>query len=178
MDILTQLKEQTKQKHLEVEANSGISKIFDHSITVKEYQDILQNNYNAYYNTESAISSYFPIESIATWIFNDLEKPTSSNLEFQLDNNYQALGAQYVIEGSLLGSAYIAKEIGNCHNLNSLKPQSFYTRPDKSRINRWSTFKKQMQDQSFTKQQTEDIIAGANKTFDLFNTVFTNKVVI
>lgn len=184
MDLLSHLRQATKDLHEATEEYSNASKIIDYSIEQKEYISLLQENYIAYKSIECAIAEKRPhtlldklmhTPEISSWISKDLngDVPQASNT-FRFNSAIEALGGIYVITGSLLGGALLGKHLLECKNIQG-KEHNFYSIKDRSRIGRWQNFKKEMSSSSFTPSEEESIIQGANKAFQLFLDVFKTK---
>ena len=175
--ILEVLKKETLNLHKSVEKVSGVDQIIDYSITKDNYFNILNKNYLAYYVSENAINNYINYgNDISNWIKHDLNDNIlylEKKYILVLDNLNEAIGAKYVVEGSLLGGAFISKHLKDCSNLKDLKSQRFYSKSDKTRINRWLNFKEEIISKTFSHKEEKDIINGAVKTFNVFKNYYS-----
>lgn len=185
-NILARLKSETRTDHENTEAISGAEAIMNHSISQEAYFNLLLKNLYAYKEVEAKIKPYASGEivdkihflpPISKWILKDLKDAlTQVHLESDIPfaNKFEAIGAIYVLEGSLLGGAVIAKHVAECENLNSLGEQSFYSK-EKKRISRWRKFMKVMNEEEFSEREKDDIIKGAKKAFNIFEFHFQKK---
>ena len=181
--ILVRLKNETKELHHAVEKISGVNKILEGTLTKNEYFNILQKNYAAYYFVEQQIiefSSYkyfkkatlFP--SISSWIKQDLNIANGETLSradkpiIKFDNYLMAIGATYVLEGSLLGGAFIANHIEKCENIKKLPPQFFYKKASGERIKRWKILTSYLSSKEYTNDEMDTIVDGAKRAFLIF----------
>ena len=151
----------------------------DHTISLDEYIKVLKANYIAYAKAESQLSP-LQNESIASWIQIDLqaleaELPMTSGSNEE-KSGIAKLGVQYVIEGSLLGGAMIAKHITQCLALKNLPVQQFYAAGSPDRANRWRDFVTMMNSKDLTDQEYTEIIDAANQTFEMFRQAFLDNL--
>jgi heme oxygenase len=183
-NILQSLKEETNLLHDIVDKSSGADKIISHSITKNEFANLLTKNYLAYstidanidnFGQEDLVKPIYFLPRISNWVAKDLQKISSSlpiiNTSFFLNNKFEALGAIYVTEGSLLGGLFIGKHLTECNNLKNSIQSEFYT-TDKSRLNRWKIFKNYLNEKKFTDSEIRKIIDGAKKSFSFFIKTF------
>ena len=159
--ILQRLRSETRAAHESLEQISGADKILNHSISLEEYSALLKSNYIAYAKAESQLAP-LQNESIASWIQKDVqaleaELPRASGSNDQKSDTAK-LGVQYVIEGSLLGGAMIAKHITQCPALKNLPVQQFYAAGSPDRTNRWREFVTMMNSKDLTEQESIEII--------------------
>lgn len=177
--ILNKLRENTRKLHEELEGKNLASKIMDHSITREEYELLLYQNLLAYSKVENTIADYLPqntptkTEKIKT----DLHNMGLKNIEFKwgqefgCQNEFEAIGAAYVMEGSALGGMMIGKEIRNCESLNSLPEQNFFN-PSKDSAKGWNSFLKLLRNRTFTEEEAQIASKKAVETFELFGNSF------
>ncbi|WP_053970969.1 biliverdin-producing heme oxygenase [Mangrovimonas sp. ST2L15] len=181
-NILKRLKEETQVLHANVENLSGADKILNYTIQKEEYKDLLQKNYQAYQQVENLIEpfqdspelkSLFPRDKISFWAYEDLNRQPNpyNKIDLQLENAFQALGALYVLEGSTMGMSVIAKHLERCEGLVLNKPQRLYSQ-NSSKIQRWLSYKEQVNELQFSKQEEDEVVKGANKAFLIFQKSF------
>jgi heme oxygenase len=86
-----------------------------------------------------------------------------------ITNTGAALGALYVLEGSTLGGAIIAKMIRT--KISGLPGESlrFFTSYGEQTTEKWAAFRQALNAWATTQQQKEAIIFGANETFQQFH---------
>ncbi|SCY35621.1 Heme oxygenase [Nonlabens sp. Hel1_33_55] len=175
MNILERLRAETREAHINLEQISGAGKIMDHTISLDEYIKVLKANYIAYAKVESQLSP-LQNESIASWIAADLhllnENLPEIHDNFKVENEMQRHGVMYVIEGSLLGGAMIAKHITECPKLKHLPQQQFYAPASPDRAKRWRGFTSHMSSLQLSDSQADQIVLAANGTFELFRQSF------
>lgn len=117
------LKEKTKKQHDETEAKLQSQKIFDKSYTLDDYKKLLLHNYHLISRYEPQIQEklkHYPelklelrskINAIKTDLSN-LDIVIKPEAETQnLENEAEAFGALYVMEGSTLGGNVIVKQL-------------------------------------------------------------------
>jgi len=83
------------------------------------------------------------------------------------------LGARYVLEGSALGGAFIARHLEKALPELARKASNFW-RIQKSAAERWSSFLLMLAQLDNDRQGRSQAIAGASETFDLFLSVFAD----
>ncbi|RZS99857.1 biliverdin-producing heme oxygenase [Aquimarina brevivitae] len=184
------LKEKTAEAHKNTESNNSAKYIIDHSITKHQYTRLLLANYNVYSVVEEKItqqSKHLPValhDFISSDKSNRLERDLLNagvtNLHHQKSNDVlleiakpmQAIGAMYVIEGSMLGGIMIANHLEHCKALRDLKEHHFFGGDPKIHIQRWKKFVNALDSLAVTETELHDIITGANATFQYFDRVF------
>ena len=94
-----------------------------------------------------------------------------------IENNLQCLGALYVMEGSTLGGATIARLIESKTKLSSKCGLAFFNGYGAATITMWQTFKNQLDSILLKPEDEYVVIQSANETFarfsdwiDLYNT--------
>lgn len=174
-----QLKEQTRQEHLQLEKKllSRISEID----TVSDYVDLLAVLYGYYGAVENVLTHHLRdttgihfherlkaarlLEDIAIYSPNH-PTPSLCPRVPQIASFYSALGVIYVLEGSTLGGQIIAKLISR--KLNVASGLNFFLSYGDDVERMWASFKDVLRKPCTPGQQTE-AVAGAKQTFQTFN---------
>lgn len=79
----------------------------------------------------------------------------------------ELLGMHYVLEGSNNGGRYIAKKVRAAYDLEEDKPGTRYLDPyGKAQREKWMAFKATMDEQSFSAEEREKMVAAAQGMFD------------
>jgi heme oxygenase len=179
MTALDQLRAETRAIHDSLDKISGADLIMNHTVTHKQYQQILANNYCCYKTTQDALRPYAYNFNFAKKILADLNSETIKCEEKSLflESKYEALGAAYVLSGSQLGATIIGKAVKESPSLSHLPQQQFYSRPSKTDQQFWKNHLKKLKDESLSADQIQEIISGAVKTFDLFKSTFESNPV-
>ena len=174
--MLDRLREETAELHKSLEKDNLANKIITHSITLEEYKNLLFQNFIAYKIAEAEIAKYLPLKTEKTAkLRTDLNSLRVNNLDFQLDffcnNEAEAIGAAYVIEGSAMGGMLIGKEIHNCPALNGILDQQFFSGKRDS-MKGWNQFLKFLRSKDFSESEIETAARKAKETFLLFEKAF------
>jgi len=177
MEILNSLREATQQLHADIEKDNTANKIMDHSISLEEYKLLLVQNYVAYKATEVEIQKFLPDYKAdkTVRLQKDLANLGIGNLDCALDfncnNESEAIGAAYVVEGSAMGGMLIGKEIKNCPALDSISNQHFFN-GERSSMMGWNKFLKYLRSRNFSDQEINSATSKARETFLLFQKAF------
>jgi len=184
--MLKYLKEKTTQIHNELEQNNIAKKIMDHSISFHEYRELLLQNYLFYYTVESeAIKKSEVLEpAMQSFVSNNKSKHLAldlqnlgisstkisqiQNLDFELTTESEIIGAIYVSEGSALGGMMIRKQVPKCTALSRIETHHFFNPEAANPLDRWKTFKANVESYSPKKLNQEEALKAAVKTFKLF----------
>jgi len=177
MEMLNNLREETKELHNDIEKDNIANKIMDHSISLEEYKLLLFQNYIAYKSAESEIDKFLSDYGTdkTDRLKLDLENIGLSSFEcelkFKCSNEAEAIGAAYVIEGSAMGGMLIGKEIKNCNSLHSLQDQYFFN-GERSSMTGWNAYLKYLRSREFSEQEISSATKKAQETFLLFKEAF------
>ncbi len=178
--MLSKLREATTVLHKEIEVGNLAGKIMDHSISMEDYKLLLLQNYVCYKVVEHHILAYLPnfscIKSIQlekdlrqlnvdTSIYKRYEE------QFNCNSKSEALGAAYVVEGSVLGGMMIAKELEKCENLSTISEHHFFN-GDRKNVSGWKMFCNQLKAKEFTQIEQNEATQKAKETFQFFGKVF------
>ncbi|WP_051119641.1 biliverdin-producing heme oxygenase [Gillisia sp. CAL575] len=179
--MINSLREHTKSLHQEIEKDNLAGLIMDHSISLAEYKTLLLQNYISYKLVENAVIPY--LKDFGSIKSDQLEKDLNAldvNLNvverfkngISCSNKVEALGAAYVVEGSVLGGLMIAKELKNCKNLEDIKEHRFFN-GDRNNISGWKTFLKKINSEDFSEEEKLQASNKAKDTFMFFGKVFS-----
>ena len=179
--MISKLREETQQLHKEIEKDNLAGSIMDHSISSHDYKTLLLQNYISYKVVENAIQPHL----------NDFGKTKSEQLAKDLNalevdativkkyenaitctNKVEALGAAYVVEGSVLGGMMIAKELKNCQELSHIATHHFFN-GDRNNVSGWKNFLKQLNAAEFSEEEKVQASNKAKETFKFFGKVFS-----
>lgn len=173
------LKEQTKQQHDETEANLQSQKIFDKSYTLDDYKNLLIHNYKLISRYEPQIheklknypelklDSRTKIDALKTDL-NKLNILTESETPaHNLENEAEAFGALYVMEGSTLGGNVIAKQLKKNPEFENVDFNYFGVYGENTG-SYWQEFKSII-DEKISEEQYQDCVKGAKKAYQLLS---------
>ena len=176
--MLSNLREETAELHRELENDNLANRIMDHTISITQYITLLMQNFIAYQSAETEINKYLTEAGCekTTRLAKDLknlgiENP-GINLPFKCSSRAEAIGASYVIEGSVMGGMIIGKELEKCENLKGLKKQHFFS-GDRSSIKGWNEFLKAVRLEEFSDADINAAVSKAKETFLLFQKAFS-----
>ena len=177
--ISAYLKEQTKQQHDDTEAKLQSQKIFDKSYTLDDYKTLLIHNYKLINRYEPQIQEQlknYPelkldlrskINSLKTDLNNlnistENEEPTQN-----LENEAEAFGALYVMEGSTLGGNVIGKQLKRNPEFEGVEFNYFGVYGE-STGPYWQEFKSII-DEKISEENYESCVTGAKKAYQLLS---------
>ena len=183
--ISAYLKEQTRQDHDETEDNLQSKKIFDKSYTLDDYKKLLLYNYKLINQYEPQIAEKLKdhtdlkldlrskIEALKIDLENlniaiETENPISN-----LENEAEAFGALYVMEGSTLGGNVIAKQLKKNPEFENVE-FNYFGMYGENTGPYWQEFKSII-DEQITEEQYEDCVNGAKKAYQLLSSLVITK---
>ncbi len=181
--ILDHLKTQTSDLHKETEQDNLARFILDHSITMSQYMDLLQQNWYAYHSIDQIISaneSQIPayLKEFADGAKSDALQKDIKAINFTTDSaainsdkkitGAMILGMIYVTEGSMMGGLLIRKNLESCTLLNSSLEHHFFGKSAPEVLKRWNAFKNAVNEQEFSDAEMEEAVAGAKLAFTIF----------
>jgi len=80
------------------------------------------------------------------------------------------IGALYVIEGSMLGTLLLSRNIIECDNLKNITSHSFFNLNNhKEKVNNWKSFSDIVNNKVFSESERKDASLVAEETFRLFS---------
>ncbi|MEH3114611.1 biliverdin-producing heme oxygenase [Pedobacter terrae] len=179
--LSTNIKEATKVAHqnLEKQVVLKLKAIRNHA----DYADLLKHFYAYFSHIEETIKPYIT-ESIlpdyaqrrnSAYIKADILELGSDISELpyttvpKIENAVQALGALYVLEGSIMGGSIIVKML---EKVGVSKGVSFFSGYGEATGMMWGNFIAVLNNQAKTEQEEEQAITAANETFKHFAHVF------
>ena len=174
------LKERTKEQHDETEAKLQSKKIFDKSYTIDDYKNLLSQNYKLISVFEPQIyqklGKYKNLKLEKRLKTNaikmDLENlNVSTDLDFSdneiLENEAEAFGALYVIEGSTLGGNVIVKHLKKNPDFETIDFNYFGIYGENTGPF-WQEFKSII-DEKILEEHYEQCVIGAKKAYKLLS---------
>ncbi|WP_312765886.1 biliverdin-producing heme oxygenase [Epilithonimonas sp.] len=173
------LKEQTKQQHDDTEAKLQSQKIFDKSYTLDDYKTLLIHNYKLISRYEPQVQEQlkdYPELKLDLRSKIDALKIDLSNLDIEtgseasaqnLENEAEAFGALYVMEGSTLGGNVISKQLRKNPEFEDVEFNYFGVYGENTGPF-WQEFKSIL-DEKITEAQYNDCVTGAKKAYQLLS---------
>lgn len=171
------LKQNTADYHDAAEKLFNSEKIFNKTFTLEDYKKIIHTNYLMLLHSEDKIfnslsDKYADKLQLAErkklpLIEKDLEclslenQPASHHLEF--DNEHEALGAMYVIEGSTLGGNVIAKQLSKTEGFDAVT-FNFFGCYQENTGPMWKSFKEVL-DTEVAEEKYGEVLSGAKKLY-------------
>lgn len=179
--LSTAIKEATKEAHLNLE-----KKVVQKMKAIRsdaDYADFLKHFYAYFNQVEKAIAPYITAELLpdhtmrrnSSYLKQDIEElgltvdelPAATAPE--VTNTLQALGALYVMEGSVMGGPIIVKML---EKFGITKGVSFFSGYGEATGQMWGKFVAVLNAQANNNAEAQQAIAAANDTFSNFGTVF------
>ncbi|BAV05955.1 heme oxygenase [Filimonas lacunae] len=175
------IKEATKEAHLFLEKK--VVKQLKEIRTNKDYADFLKHFYAYFNHLEKAIAPFITVDVLpdyaqrrnSSYLKNDIEELGSDISELpattvpQITSTLQALGALYVMEGSIMGGPIIVKML---EKANITTGVSFYSGYGENTGQMWGVFTGVMNAQAKTEEEESVAIEAAKETFLKFSDVF------
>ncbi|WP_294207360.1 biliverdin-producing heme oxygenase [uncultured Chryseobacterium sp.] len=171
------LKHHTSVYHDAAEKLFNSEKIFNKTFTLDDYKKIIRNNYVMLLNSEESIEKSLSRE----WsdkiqlskrkkfplIEKDLEslslKGRQASDPLTFENEHEALGALYVIEGSTLGGNVIAKQLSKTEGFDGISFHFFGCYQENTGP-MWKSFKEALDD-GVNEEDYDKVLAGARKLY-------------
>jgi len=179
--LSTSIKEATKEAHLNLE-----KKVVQKMKAIRsdaDYADFLKHFYAYFNQVEQAIAPYITTELLpdhaerrnSSYLKQDIEElgsnvndlPTATAPE--INNTIQALGALYVMEGSIMGGPIIVKML---EKFGITKGVSFFSGYGEATGQMWGKFVAVLNAQANNEAEEQQAITTANDTFSNFGEVF------
>jgi heme oxygenase len=187
--ILERLRSETRPQHDRLEEVAGSEKLATGTLSPAEYLKLLKANYVAHRRLEGAVLDMPEMKKLladrqkASLLEADLRQAgidpdlTWEELEqvlppLQLQNQHQALGAQYVMEGATLGGVVILRALLQHPQLQALQPFHYYGCYGGDNGKRWSQFRKIMLALVQSPQEEEEILKGSLSAYQYFEKAF------
>ena len=189
VNILERLRTETRTNHDRLEEVAASDKLANGALTAAEYIKLLEANYAAHRQLESAVLGFPRMETLldgrqkTPLLETDLQQagiaPAAvwEQLKTQLPapqpaSRYQALGMQYVMEGATLGGVVILKALQQHPQLQQHQPFHYYGCYGGDTGRRWSSFKQLLQQEAQGPQAEAEILEGAKEAYQLFEKAF------
>lgn len=169
------LKEETKQEHDKTEESLQSNKIFDKSYTLENYKNLLIHNYFLVSKYEPQVNKFlhkYPELKLDTRrkilaITSDLDNLNvdinNDSIAHNLDNEAEAFGALYVMEGSTLGGNVIMKQLRKNPAFEDITFNYFGIYGNKTGL-MWQEFKAFL-DERISEKDYQSCITGARKAY-------------
>jgi len=184
--LSTNIKEATKDAHLNLE-----KKVIQKMKAIRsdaDYSDFLKYFYTYFSQIEQAIAPYITPQLLpdykdrrnSAYIKNDIEELGGNVNDIPtvtlpvIENELQALGALYVMEGSIMGGPIIVKML---EKGGITSGTSFFSGYGEATGQKWGVFTTVMNQQAATPEQENIAIEAANETFVHFGGVFEQETV-
>jgi len=179
--VSTKIKEATKQAHQELEKTVVLQL---KSVRSKaDYAKVLKNFYAYFQAVERAITPYITRENLpdiadrrnSSYIKKDIEELGANTDELpvafapQINNVFQAFGALYVLEGSIMGGPYIVQML---QKYGMDKGFNFFSGYGAESRSMWEAFTTILNRIPQTEEEENMMIQTADETFKRFGDVF------
>ncbi|WP_126972705.1 biliverdin-producing heme oxygenase [Gynurincola endophyticus] len=180
------IKEATKSAHqqLEVVVVKKLKAIRSHA----DYADLLKHFYSYFSTVEKTIAPYITTEVLpdysqrrtSIYLKQDIEALGFSTQELpaaqapEINSTIEALGALYVMEGSIMGGKIIVQMLEKGGITNGV---SFFSGYGENTGRMWGAFTEVMNHHAPTEADEQKAIHAANETFSRFGDVFTSSLV-
>lgn len=172
------LKQNTAEYHDAAEKLFNSEKIFSKTFTVEDYKKIIHTNYLMLLHSEDKIFSSLAdkfgeklqlkqraklpliekdLASLA------LENRTADSHILEFENEHEALGAMYVIEGSTLGGNVIAKQLSKTEGFDEVT-FNFFGCYQENTGPMWKNFKEVL-DTEVAEENYQEVLSGAKKLY-------------
>lgn len=179
--LSTNIKDATKTAHLNLE-----KKVIEKLKGIRsnaDYADFLSYFYAYFSVVEKAIAPFITEQLLpdykerrnSIYLKNDIEELGGQTEEVlpitppQITSQLQALGALYVMEGSIMGGSIIIKML---EKGGITKGISFFSGYGEATVQKWSVFVSVLNQQAANHIQEQEVITAANEAFARFEEVF------
>ena len=171
------LKQNTAEFHDAAEKLFNSEKIFNKTFTLEDYKKIINTNYLMLLHSEDQIFNSLN-EKFAEklqldqrkklpLIEKDLEnlslKNRATSHALEINNENEALGMMYVIEGSTLGGNVIAKQLSKTEGFDNVA-FNFFGCYQENTGPMWKNFKEVL-DTEVTEENYDEVLSGAKKLY-------------
>lgn len=186
--ISTELKERTKDAHMALEKI-----VVEHLKAIQtreDYTRLLKYFYAFFQEVEKAIAPFVTSEVVPDYserrnashlkadieaLGGDVRKDMPQAAVPSITNKYQALGALYVMEGSVLGGRTIVKMLGKSNISTGI---SFFSGYGENTPVLWGRFIELLNQQITREEHKQEAIQAAKDTFNLFAVTFRDTAVL
>ncbi|MBV8328732.1 biliverdin-producing heme oxygenase [Chryseobacterium sp.] len=171
------LKQNTADYHDAAEKLFNSEKIFNKTFTLEDYKKIIHTNYLMLLHSEDQIFSSLSDKYSQKLQLNerkklyliekDLKSLSLDNQEItnplELNNEHEAFGAMYVIEGSTLGGNVIAKQLSKTEGFDEVT-FNFFGCYQENTGPMWKSFKEVL-DTEIKEENYDEVLSGAKKLY-------------
>jgi heme oxygenase (biliverdin-IX-beta and delta-forming) len=180
--ILARLKSRTAHQHQATEATVDLMR---DDYTLEDYRNLLVRFYSFYKPFEAKMSENLAANSVEFnhherlntpkliadltslgMSENDLSQVESFADVPKLDSKERIFGSLYVIEGSTLGGQVISRHLKQKFDIDETNGAAFFSGYGKDTGKMWNGYREAVTNFAETDADTEEIIAGANETFE------------
>ncbi len=171
------LKKNTAEYHDTAEKLFQSHKIFTKTFTLNDYKKIIYNNYLMLLHSEKKIFNLLnenygenlQLEKrkkfhLIEKDFSTLHLKDDSTISFDISDEFEALGALYVIEGSTLGGNVIAKQLSKTEGFEEISFYFFGCYQEKTGT-MWKNFKEVL-DYQIKEDNHDKVLSGAKKMYE------------
>ena len=189
MQASTFLRENTRDAHRATEKSAQSHLIMSGTITTADYTAMMAANYKVWSGVHTALKQYQATTGTTAWIrhlapmVDHLEKdlqmlslspPKNQTPTSLLINSDQAaLGACYVLFGSLLGGVHIYRALQKNASVEALGALHFYEACSQSDRSKWQSFQQQLDEYLYTPARQQAAANTAKSVFLLFQEAYT-----
>ncbi|MBE9586190.1 biliverdin-producing heme oxygenase [Mucilaginibacter sp. JRF] len=185
--LSTNIKAETHSAHQELEGK--VVRRLKAIRSNEDYADLLKYFYAYFSAIENAIATYINESVIPDWanrrhanaIATDIQELGFSVNDLPpvvvptISNTLQALGALYVMEGSIMGGPYIVQMLKKGGLQNGF---SFFSGYGENTGQMWATFTAILNNAASTETQQQEVIGAADETFSNFSKIFNVEKVV
>ncbi len=182
--VTNRLREETKEAHQSLEKHVVMT--LKNIRSNEDYIAMLQKFYSYFSNLEKHIAAYITPEVLpdytdrrnSAYLKRDIIELGGDTIERTVDvpvinNVYQALGALYVMEGSIMGGKVIV-QILEKHGIS--KGLSFFSGYGENTMPMWGVFTETLNRLAGNEEEQDLMVTAASNTFSCFEKLFINQV--
>lgn len=172
--------------HGSIEATYPFNSLTKHDISASEMAFILSTMYQVHASLSQYLAANLKTHHLSKFVHpacrikelqSDLAglaiKPADSLLSIALPKSIaSSIGMLYVLMGSTLGGAFIAKSLAKCSDAKVRAAVHFFAGDADNRGKRWATFTRALDAFNYSVDEENLAIAGALYTFDLIQQQF------
>lgn len=173
------LKQNTAEYHNAAEKLFNSERIFNKTFTLEDYKKIIHSNYLMLLHSEdkifNSLSQRFSeklqlnLRRKLPLIQKDLKSLSLENKDaihvLEIENEHEALGMLYVIEGSTLGGNVIAKQLSKTEGFDDITFHFFGCYQENTGF-MWKNFKEVL-DSEVHQENYDEVLSGAQKLYTL-----------
>ncbi|WP_282629110.1 biliverdin-producing heme oxygenase [Empedobacter sedimenti] len=173
------LKTSTANYHDEIEGKLASKKLFDGTFTDQDYYKMLQVNHLFLEVYEKDIRDLLSENDLHNFVQTNLDKLSliekdlnelslsklNISKKANLQNRAEAIGALYVIEGSMLGGNVIAKTLKKYPDLADQK-FNYFGHYGENLGQSWKTFVSYINEEFTNEEQQKQVLEGAKKAYE------------